>query len=234
MELPVWRICIAACLLLAVNNEALAQIHIPPGGSISVSSGGSMNLGCTALTVQGIFNVSGQVSSIGDVDIGVGGNINGEQGTLTVSGNWNNSGTFNAGTGNVVFTDGCAVGPLKLSGTAVFNNLTLTSANGRTFVIPAGSNITVLGTLTLQGVSGQPIHLISSSGQTAIINLGPNAQVIRSYVDVNPHVQIGAAPQGIPTLGEYGLILLALLVALTTFWQGQLGALNPKRKNTHH
>ena len=231
-----WRLCLAALLCVSLNSGAFAQVIVPTGGTINVPAGGSMNLGCTALNVLGTFNLnSGQVSNTGDVTIAATGTLNGGQGTLSVSGNWSNSGTFIPGTGTVIFTDGCFLGPLQITGTTVFNNLTLTSGNGRTFVIPAGANITVNGTLTLQGTSGQPISLVSSSGQLAIINLGPSAQVIRNFANVSGNVQIGAAPsvQGIPTLSDFGLILLALLMAGTTLWRGGIGIFNAKRKNQH-
>lgn len=221
MKIALRHAWVAVILATAASRVTFAQVNDPLGGFVSVTASSSMSLACTALTVQGTFNVGpGLVFNTGDVGIGVGGIINGGQGLLSMSGNWSNTGTFNAGTGTVVFTDGCAAGPLTLTGTTVFNNLTLTSANGRTFVMPAGSNITVLGTLTLQGANGQAIHLISSSGQTAIINLGPNSNVVSSYFDTND-VQIGATPQSIPTLSEYGLMLLALLMAMTALWQGQ-------------
>jgi hypothetical protein len=229
------RCCLALFLVMALNTGVFAQVTVPVGGTTNVGSG-SMNLGCAALNVLGTFNLnSGQVSNTGDVTIAATGTLNGGQGTLSVSGNWSNSGTFIPGTGTVIFTDGCFLGPLQITGTTVFNNLTLTSSNGRTFVIPAGANITVNGTLTLQGTSGQPISLVSSSGQLAIINLGPSAQVIRNFANVNDNVQIGAAPsvQGIPTLSEFGLILLALLMAGTTLWRGGIGIFNAKRKNQH-
>ncbi len=231
MRLPVWRLCIAALLLLTLHGKVFAQVNIPFADTMSVPAGNAMSLGCTAFTVHGTFNIgSGQVTNTGDVGIGATGTINGGQGLLSVSGNWNNAGTFNAGTGTVVFTNNCAAGPLTLTGATVFNNLTLTSTNGSTFVIPAGSNITVSGTLTLQGVNGQPIHLVSSSGQTAVINLGPQSQVVSSYFDTND-VQIGATPQSIPTLSEYGLMVLGLLMALTAFWQARRGAFKPTHKN---
>lgn len=227
VDLAFGRAWMAVILAITMSTATVAQVHVPLGGTMSVPAGGVMSLGCTALAVQGTFSVgSGQVSNTGDVGIGAGGTINGGQGLLSVSGNWNNSGTFNAGTGTVVFTDGCAAGALMFTGTTVFNNLILTSSNGRTFVIPAGSNITVLGTLTLQGAIGQSINLISSSGQTAIIKLGPQSHVVSSYFEVN-NVQIGATPQSIPTLSEYGLMILALLITATALWQGRRGALKP-------
>lgn len=233
MGLTFSRLCLPIVLAMTMSSAALAQVNVPVGGIINVPAGGSMNLGCTALTVQGTFNVnSGQVSSTGDVSIAATGTVNGGQGTVSVSGNWSNVGTFDPGTGTVVFTDGCAVGPLQITGTTVFNNLTLTSTNGRSFVMPAGSNITVNGVLTLQGTAGQPIALVSSSGQTAIINLGPQAQVIRNFANVNGNVQIGAiaTAQSIPTLSEYGLIVLSLLMAGTALSQCRRGSFNAKRK----
>jgi len=164
---------------------------------------------------QGNVRVSsGQINSVSGVTITNTGVLNGDQGTINVSGNWSNSGTFNAGTGTVVFVDGCASGPITLTGPTVFNNLTLSSTTGRTFIVPAGQNITVNGILNLQGTSGQTIQLLSSNGSTAVISLGPQAQVIRNFVNVNAGVQIGAlpTPQSIPTLDEYAMILLMLML----------------------
>jgi hypothetical protein len=230
MGLTFGRFCIALFLAMTLNTGAFAQVTVPVGGAINVGSG-SMNLGCAALNVLGTFNLnSGQVSNTGDVTIAATGTLNGGQGTLSVSGNWSNSGTFIPGTGTVIFTDGCAPGPLQITGTTVFNNLTLTSNNGRTFVFPPGANITVNGILTLQGTSGQPITLASSG---AVINLGPSAQVISNFANVTG-VQIGAqSVQGIPTLSDFGLILLALLMAGTTLWRGRIGIFNAKRKSQH-
>jgi hypothetical protein len=215
----------SAALTLAalLNGAALAQLVVPLGATISVPPGGSLNLGCGALDVQGTLNVnSGQISNTGNASIGNTGTVNGGSGTISVSGNWSNSGSFAAGTGTVVMTDGCAAGQIQLAGTTVFNNLILSSTNGITFIIPAGAGITVNGTLTLQGTAGQPIQLISSSGQSAVISLGPQAQVIRNFATVPGTVQIGAAstPQGIPTLSEYSIMALALLLATTAFWRG--------------
>lgn len=231
------RFCISVFLAMTVGSVAFAQvINVPVGGSMDVPAGGTMNLGCSTLNVQGTFNVnSGQLSGAGGVTIAATGTVNG-QGTMSVSGNWSNSGAFAPGTGTVVFTDGCAVGPIQITGTTVFNNLTLTSSNGRTFVIPAGANVTVNGTLTLLGASGQPISLVSSAGQTAVINLGPSAHVVQNFVNVGGNVQIGAlsSPQSIPTLNEYGLIILSLLLAGATFWRGRVTPFVAARKNQHH
>jgi hypothetical protein len=204
------------------SGLATAQVTTPSGGTVSVPTSGTLSLGCNALVVQGGFDVGpGQVNNTGNVNINTGGVLNGSSGTLSVSGNWSNSGTFNAGTGSVVFTDGCAAGARTFTGNTVFNNLTLTSTTGRNFVIPSGTNITVNGTLTLQGTPGQPISLTSSAGQLAVINLGPSAQVIRNDVALG-NVQIGAVT-GVPTLSEYGLMLLAMLMAGSALWQQRQG-----------
>lgn len=158
---------------------------------------------------------SGQIINADSIGIGVLGVLEGGSGSISVGGNWDNSGTFIPGTSTVIFADGCSVTPAQLTGNTTFHNLTLISTNGRTFVFPAGSNITVNGTLTLQGAPGLPIQLVSSSGQAAVIALGPNAQVVRSNANASPNVQIGAisSATAIPTLNEYGLMILALLLA---------------------
>ena len=225
----------ALALAASLNGIAFAQLVVPTGATINVPPGGTLSLGCGALNVQGAFNVSsGQVSNAGSVSIGGTGTVNGGSGTINLSGNWSNSGSFVPGTGSVVITDGCAAGQIEITGTTVFNNLTLTSTNGRTFVLPPGANITVNGTLTLQGTAGQPIQLISASGQTAVVNLGPQAQVVRNFATVPGTVQIGAAvaasPQAIPTLSEYGMMILSLLLAATALGRGRLGLAGIKRK----
>jgi hypothetical protein len=236
MGSPFGRLFIAAALLMLLSPAALAQLTVPIDSSFDVADG-SMSLGCTPLDVDGTLSIdSGQVSDISEVNIGTTGTINGGQGTLNVSGDWNNLGTFVPGTGTVNFTDGCAVGPVQISGATVFNNLTLTSTVGRTFIIPAGENITVNGILTLQGTEDQPIQLVSSSGEPAVIGLGPSAQVIQNFAIVSANVQIGelqigATPRAIPTMSDYGLIILLLLIAGTALWGGRIGAFSAMRKH---
>ncbi|WP_370590614.1 IPTL-CTERM sorting domain-containing protein [Xylophilus sp. ASV27] len=216
----------AAVLAALLCGPAMAQVVVPANSSLDVPAGG-MDLGCTPLQVLGTVNITtGLLSGVGDLGINPGGTVNGGQGTITVGGDWSDTGQFNAGTGSVVFTDACSAGDTQFTGTTVFNNLTLSSTTGRTFVIPAGALLTVNGTLTLQGAPGQPLNLVSSSGQTAVIALGPNAQVVRSNVSQAANVQIGAAAQGvagIPTLDRLGLALLTLLLAAAALWQGQAG-----------
>ena len=184
---------------------------------MTIPSGGSLDLGCTALNVQGNLLVgAGQVNQAAGVGIAASGVLDGGSGTIGVSGTWSNSGTFIPGAGTVVISTDCTAGPIQLLGNTVFNNLTITSTTGGTFVIPAGHSITVNGTLTLLGAPGLPVSLISSSGQTAYIALGPSAHVVTTNATVSPGVQVGApvvAAQGIPTLGEYGVLTLSLLLA---------------------
>ncbi|MBR0567487.1 IPTL-CTERM sorting domain-containing protein [Azoarcus sp. L1K30] len=208
---------IGASLLFAFSMQAFAQVTVPVGGSVSVPPGGSMNLACTDLLVQGAMNVnSGSVTQGLTVGIDATGVLNGGSGSITLSGDWNNLGTFVPGSGTVVLTDGCASGSSALTGSTVFNNLTLSSTSGHTYVIPSGSSITVNGTLTLQGTVGQPISVVSSSGSPATILLGPGATVVRSNANVSGNVFIGApaSTTAIPTLNAWALAILAMLMAV--------------------
>ena len=233
MDFSLGKLGAGLALSAILSSTALAQMVVPIGGTIDIPPGGAFSLGCSALDVQGVFNVSsGQVNDAAGVSIAGTGSVNGGSGTISLSGDWSNNGSFQAGTGSVVFTDGCASGPMQITGTTVFNNLTLSSTNGRTFVLPAGANLTVTGTLVLQGTSGQPIQLVSSSGQTAVINLGPQAQVFRNFATVAGTVQIGmqTVAHSIPTLNVYSLLALALLLATAAFWRGGPGFTSAKRK----
>lgn len=233
MALTIGKFGAALALSALLNGAAFAQMVVASGATVNMPASGTLGMGCNTLDVQGLFNVSaGQVSNAGNVSIGGTGTVNGGSGTISLSGNWSNNGSFLPGTGSVVITDGCATGQIQITGATVFNNLTLTSTSGRTFVLPAGTNITVNGTLTLQGTSGQPIQLISSSGQTAVVNLGPQAQVIRNFATVPGTVQIGAptSPQSIPTLSEFSMMILSLLLVVTALGRGHLGLAGIKRK----
>ncbi len=204
-------------LVLGITSGAsFAQLVVPPGGSIDAGAFGGLDLACTGMVVQGTVTVgSSTISNATDVVVD-GGNLAGDSGTISLSGTFNNTGSFTAGTGTVAFTDACA-GPARIVGTSTFTNLSFVSATGRTLVIPDGTSITVTGTLTLQGTSGAPISIVTASGAPAVINLAPGATVVRSNVLLAPGVSIGAplasSVASIPTLGEYGLMLLSAMLA---------------------
>ncbi|MDA8456271.1 IPTL-CTERM sorting domain-containing protein [Acidovorax sp. GBBC 3334] len=223
-----------ATLALTLCAPAAAQWVVPPGGSLDVPPGGAVDIACTALDMQGTLNLTGGTLSVDSTaTFGSGSNVTGSGGTISVGGDVVANGTLNTGNNTLVLRDGCDPGNTsQLSGTIVVQNLVLQSTTGRTFVLPQGANITVLGTLTLQGTAGQPVQLVSASG-TAVINLGPAATVVRNFASVPPTVQIGAAAPpltSIPTLSEYGLMLLSLLMAGTMFWKRRELAAHTRRR----
>ena len=221
MQRTISRLLAGCAMALCLCAPAAAQWSYPPGSSLDVPLGGSVDLGCLTLDMEGTLNLSGgTLTADTDVTFGAGATVTGSNGIISVGGNLSASGPIDTGSNTVVLRDGCIGNTTQISGNFVFQNLTLTSTTGRTFVIPAGANITVLGTLTLQGAPGQNIQLVSSGGGTAVINLGPGATVTRNNATVNGGVQIGgaAAATNIPTLSEYGLMLMALLMGLAALW----------------
>ncbi len=211
-----------AALLVSLCAPVAAQVVVPPGSSLDVA-GGAMDIACTALEMQGTLNLGGGTLSVDtNATFASGSDVTGSGGTISVGGDIIATGAFNTGNNTLVLRDGCNAGNTsQLSGNIVVQNLVLQSSTGRTFVLPQGANVTVLGSLTVQGTAAQPVQLTSASG-TAVVNLGPNATVTRNFASVPPTVQIGAAPPAvtsIPTLSEYGLMLLSLLVAGLAFWK---------------
>lgn len=220
------RFLAALCMSLCFCAPVAAQFVFPPGSSLDVPAGGMTDLGCLSLDMQGALNLNGGTLSVDtSATFGNGSTVTGTGGLLSIGGSLIASGNLNTGTNSLVLRDGCDSGNTsQISGNIVVQNLTLTSNTGRTFVLPAGANITVLGTLTIQGAPGQNVQLVSASG-TAVINLSPGATVLRNFASVPPTVQIGPVPASsftsIPTLNEYGLALLSLLIALGAVFKGR-------------
>ena len=189
---PSWRYALLGLCLSQMEQAAIAQVTVPAGGSMSIPAGGSLNLGCLDFNVLGNVSIlgAGQISAA-TLSIAAAGVLQGGAGTITVGGNWINLGSFVAGSGTVFLTGSCATGSVQLTGNTIFSSLTLTSATGRTFVIPAGHRITVRGVLTLQGIPGLPIQVVSASAQIAFIALGGAAQLVSTNATVSPGVQIG-------------------------------------------
>lgn len=100
---------------------------------------------------------------------------------INVAGNWSNSGTYAAGSNTVTFTGTNQ----SLSGNTIFNSLTKSVATARTLTFSAGSTTTINGTATLNGASGQPLTLASSSpGTHWNLNLTAAATKALSFVSV--------------------------------------------------
>ena len=156
----IFRQCAFVFLLYCCSNaSSWAQISVPVGASIDVPAGAILDATCGGIDVQGQVNVtSGQLRTDGDLMIGSSGSLNGNDGLIRVGGNLSSTGTFNAQNSTVELTDGCLGNTTQIAGNLVFQNLVLSSSTGRTYAIQAGSQITVLGTLTLLGAPGQHLH----------------------------------------------------------------------------
>ena len=214
----------ALLLTLCLAGPVAAQVSIPPGAQLDVPAGSTLDFSCSSLTMDGTLNLDGGLLTIDQgANFGNGSQVTGSGGTISVGGDFAAAAPLNLGTSSLTLRDGCNAGnSSQITGTIVVQNLTLSSTTGRTFILPAGANITVLGTLTLQGAPGQPLQLASAGG-TAVINLGPAATVASNFATVPTSVQIGAAtvalaPASIPTLQEWALLITSAML-------GVLGAL---------
>lgn len=111
-----WRY-VAPLVAVMAMASAHAQTSIPAGSTVDLG-GGSNDLGCTDLLVEGTYIVGagGAVTGVRNVLISAGGTLSLDGGSLQLSQQWTNQGTFNAGGGQVVRVDGgagcAAVGPL--------------------------------------------------------------------------------------------------------------------------
>lgn len=209
-----------------------AQSTVPAGSTTALVTGSTLDLACADLSVLGTVRVNGgRIANTGTLGIAQGGTVDGGSGNIFVGNGWTNNGSFLPGTSTVTLGDGCASGPFSFSGgPTVFNNLTLSSNNGRSFVIPSGLNIMVTGTLTLQGAPGKPIQVVSANGGNAYIGLGPNATVVQSNASVATNVLMGNDALAVPGPGGPALGLLALVLAGLAARMGRLPAPGTRRR----
>ena len=207
-----------AALALVFCAPAWGQMVVPPESTVDLANG-DMSLPCLAVTLEGNLILGGGSFESGALTFDHA-TVTGSGGTLNVGGNLISTSPLDLSTSTVVLSDVCAPGtPSQISGPITVQNLVLASSGSTpaTFVLPSGSNITVLGTITL-GAPGSPVVLTSSGTANAIVTLGPNATVSNPSASVVPaNVQLGAIaapaiPQSVPTLSTYGILLLALLV----------------------
>lgn len=211
------RTVLASCFAVLGSWTAQAATVIPSGSTMTVP-GVALDLACTDLLVQGTLNVGlAQINQSTTVTIAGGGLLSAGQGTINVGGDWNNSGSFIAGTSTVVLSDICGNPTGQLSGNTTFYNLTLTSSLGKQFIFPAGTNIVVTGTLTLQGVPGNPIRLLSPSGQNINITLAPGAQLIISNAQLGPNVTltVNTTPDAFSFIAQTGAALNSVATSNT-------------------
>gem|GEM_PF-543458 len=169
---------------LAAGTIAVSTSFIPgttsaytvnPGNIISLGYSNSLpTLGSNSANYAGLTITAGittaptNLTITGDFTI-VGGTFIAPSGAFTVGGNWNNTGTYSHNNGTVVLNGGNQA----LTGSTSFYSFTKSVGTATTLTFPSGQtqNFVSGGTLTLNGLTGQLLTILSSiSGSVATIN----------------------------------------------------------------
>lgn len=187
----------ASCVLHSTAGHG--AITVPAGGTVSLA-GGSIDLGCTDVTVAGNLQVgSALITTVRNVTIQAGappdGTLDGGSGSITLAGNWSNSGTFNSGSSSVFFVDnpGCSASSTIGGGTTFFN-LSLVSNLGKVYTFVPGATQTILQALTIQGTLANPIQITSGvAGNPGFTNLAPGGSQNISHLGVSDNWAVGQA-----------------------------------------
>ncbi len=122
---------------LALTNALLGAPIVNIANNVTINAGGTLN--------------SASVSSASTI--------------LNVNGNWSNAGTFNPGTGTVVF-NGSSPQQFTRTGTGSFNNLTINNASGVTLL----SNAQVSNNLVINPTATLTINSDAANSGSLIIN----------------------------------------------------------------
>ena len=199
-------VLIAGAVAAGLVGPVFAGVTISAGGNVSLASGSTQNMGCTNVDVQGTLLLNAaQVNAATNITVGAAGVLNGGSGTIELNGNWTNAGSFIPGTGTVLFNQVCnGTGPYTI-GNTTFHNLTLT---GGPFIVTGCPGLRVTGVLTV----GQGVTLQAPPGQSACITVPPGNIV--GNPNLNRVTLAGnTPPNAVPILGEFGLLLLVLLMS---------------------
>jgi len=155
-----------------------------PGGIVTTTGTGDLQVDDSA-TFNGGTTLDHAIA--GNLIIDTGATFNApstvSDGTITLNGNFTNGGTFNAGSGKIIFAGGDGSTQI-ISGSSTFYDFeasTSSNASGRTLQFVGNSTQTVSGTWTITGYSGKVITLQSSDTNNWTIN--PTAASV-TYVDV--------------------------------------------------
>ena len=77
----------------------VACVLVVPAATTVGLGGGSMNLGCTDVILNGTLDLQGgTLTNVRHVQIAAGGSLVLGSGSVSLAGNWSNAGTLNAGT----------------------------------------------------------------------------------------------------------------------------------------
>jgi hypothetical protein len=234
--------CIAVTCACTLPLVASGDLIVPAGAQVNVN-GGTILLACTDLSSAGTTNVgAGSLRNAADVTIQPAGVVNGGTGLIEVNGNWSNGGSFVAGAGTVDFRENCGGAPATISGNTTFSTVSFATLTGKNYFFAVGSTQTVTSLLQISGTAANPIQFHSTSTpQVAFLDLlGTGTQQIQNVgvTDVwatGQHLAANQANDGgggndqgwfgaviaagaaaIPTLGNFSLAALAVLLALVT------------------
>ncbi|MFL5763716.1 MAG: T9SS type A sorting domain-containing protein [Bacteroidia bacterium] len=172
----------AACVVTAtVNSNTINMTVTAPGTWLGTVSNnwnaagnwcGGVPTSTTDVTIPAGASFYPQLTanaSCRGININAGGSFSLSSFNINVKGNWVNNGTFNQGTGTVVF-DGAAAQTILTAGTMSFNNLTINNAAG---VMLAGGSYSLDGALTCSAgtfnTNGKSFTMTSTAARTARI-----------------------------------------------------------------
>ena len=210
---------IVTALLMLLAQSSFAQLTVVSGSTYALA-GSQSSMACTNVSVQGTLNVgSTDLSQVASIDISSGGQVLAGSSTISLGRNWSNNGTYTPGTGTVLINDVCSSGPSEISGNTQFNNLTLSSSTGRSFILSDGAVITISGILRIEGTQANPITLSTRTGESAKIQLMPGAQIINSNGSVAAPISIVQVAQPIPTLNQWMMFFLCALMMYLVYFR---------------
>lgn len=185
-----WRRGSVLVCLLLLAQAAFAQQLIVGQGAILSLGGGTLDVGCSDVSVQGSLDIAAGTLR-GARNFSASGTVQGGTGTLAFSGNLSAAATLNPQSGTVRSEDGCSSTGSTLSGAHTFFRLVAQTDVGRSFVLPAGGTQTIGSRLELTGGTARLVLRSTIPGMLALLDMPVAATWAVSRIDVQ---DVGMTP----------------------------------------
>jgi len=183
MRRPIGSLLSILVLLLG-SSSVDAATTIGAGSNLNFGDA-LVDFGCQDLIVAGHADgTTESLRSIANLSISGGGSLALGAGSVSLGGDFVDAGSLVPGTSRFAIVDACGHGTSQVSGAANFYDFLVTTANGKQLVLPASVTQTIVHALTFQGVAGNPLNIVSSSGGVHAL-LAVNAAATQTIDYVN-------------------------------------------------
>jgi hypothetical protein len=183
---------VAVCAFTLSDAQA-ATVTVGGGSSVDFADA-RVDFGCGDLLVEGSAGgSSATLFSLANLSLSAGSVFDPNASSISLGGDFANAGSFKPGSSQLSLVDACGNGKSQITGSTSFYDLSVTSNTGKQLILPAGATQNVAHSLSLQGLAGNLLQVMSSTaGVKARLILAAGAIQFVDYVNIRDNDASGS------------------------------------------